>query len=355
MFTRRQFTLASLSVPLAACSEPISVPWTDRPATGPVESVFVATIREQNTQGEFTAGRAATTRYLSVPVQFPESYTPGKRAFIRSNPNPSRHFSVDEAEQFDRAGFRAELRRALSAQPRGRRDITIYVHGFYNAFYNGVFQAAQLRRDFDLPGIMLHFAWPSRGSNTAYAYDRESMLYSRDALEQLVRDAARVGAERVTLIGHSLGSMLIMEALRQVEIAQPGWTHAHIDGLSFVAPDIDVDVFKTQAARFKRLPKDTVLFVSDRDKILMLATTLTGGKARLGNLRDVRIVTEGELTIVDVAPLAGSAWSGHFIPATSPIAISLLRNSEAFVNFFPREGAGQRVGANRRFFQLSEG
>lgn len=338
---------------LAACSEPVATPLLTGPATGPTETVFIATTRARDDDGSFTGGRAEGTSFLTLPVVFPADYRPGKTAVIRSAPRPDRDFSVGAETPLDRAGFRAALGQSLADMPAGQRDLTLYVHGFYNAFYNGAFRAAQLRHDFDLPGAMVHFAWPSRGVNTAYAYDRESVLYSRDALERVIRDLASVGAERVTIIGHSLGAMLVMETLRQIEISDPGWVHANVRGLAFVSPDIDVEVFKSQAARFRRLPEDFVIFVSDRDRVLMLASKVTGVKRRLGNTRNVEITTEGALTIVDVTALSEFGGSGHFVPATSPTAIRILRNSAAFLDFFPREGLSLPAGANVRLLQIA--
>jgi esterase/lipase superfamily enzyme len=337
---------------LAACTEPTHTPVTTGPALGEEQAVFVATTRAENAEGEFSAGRGNTTAFLTVPVRFPVGYSPGDRARIRERPDPVRDFSVGSVGHLDRAAFRESLARAVSVEPAGKRDVTIYVHGYFNAFYNGVFRSAQLKHDFALPGPVVHFAWPSRGSNTAYAYDRESVLFSRDSLETLIRDAAQVGAERVMIIAHSLGAMLTMEALRQIEISQPGWVNENLDGLALVSPDIDLAVFRSQAARFKRLPEDFVIFVSDRDQVLMLASRLQGVERRLGNSREVAVTTDGDLTIVDVTQLTGDARSGHFIPATSPTAIRILRNSDAFRALFPREGSGRSVGAHVRFLQI---
>lgn len=352
MFQRFRHLSILVFLALAACTEPNVTPMTSGPVSGDAQTVFVATTRAENAEGEFTAARARGTTFLEIPVNFPKHYRPGDRAVIRANPDPATDFSVGAEKRFDRDGFRAALRAAITAKPKGKRDLTIYVHGYFNAFYNGVFRSAQFTHDFALPGVMAHFAWPSRGMNTAYAYDRESVLYSRDAMETMLRDAAAVGTERVTIVAHSLGAMLVMETLRQIEISEPGWVHDHIHGIAFVAPDIDVEVFKSQAARFKELPDDFVIFVSNKDQVLMLASRLSSVKNRLGNTRNVQITTQGELTIVDVTALTATARSSHFIPATSPTAIQILRNSSAFLDLFPREGAGRRVGNGVRLLQI---
>lgn len=343
----RPFLVLSLLIGLlAGCDVPDFNPELAVTPEAASEQIYVATNRARNEAGWYSSARGARLDFLSVPVNFPTNYTPGDAALIREHPKPDRDFSVGARRDYDAAGFAAAL--------KGRKEITIYVHGYYNAFFNGVFQSAQLRRDFDLPGAMVYFSWPSKGSSAGYAYDRESLLYSRDALERLLRLVAGTGAARVNLIGHSLGAMLIMETLRQIEIADPGWVHRNIDGMAFVSPDIDIQVFASQAERLQSLPKATVVFVSDQDKVLLLSSKISGTTKRLGNTTNLPVTTQGEITVVDVSSLAGDARSGHFIPAASPTAIQLISNGPAFVDFFPRDGLGRRVGNNLRLFELTE-
>lgn len=337
---------------LAGCSEPDYAPVRPDAPRADAPEVFVATTRAKAPDGWFSDERGEGLSYVSVPVNFPADYTPGQRALIRQDPDPESDFWISGKTDYSRAAFETALTEKLRGSPPGKRDVTIYVHGFYNTFFNGVFRSAQLSNDFALNGAKVHFSWPSRGSNTGYAYDRESVLYSRDGLESLLRSVSRVGADRVTIIAHSLGAMLVMETLRQIEISEPGWSYRQIDGLAFVSPDIGVEVFKTQAARFDRLPEDMVIFVSNRDQVLMLSSRVAGDKTRLGSMRNIPVTTEGDLTVVDVSALAGSAASGHFIPATSPAAIKLMRDGDDFVDFFPRDGSGQAISANTRLLKV---
>lgn len=348
--TRRSFLLTS-SLALAACASPKFSPVLPSEISGSAVDVFVATTRERQEDGWFSDGRASAPSFLETRVNFPANYQPGDRAWIRKTPDPDRHFSAAHPSFFAGAGdFKATIAQRLAGLPKGERNVTIYVHGFFNAFFDSLFRTAQFKHDFDLKGVMLHFAWPSRGNNTGYAYDRESVLFSRDALEDTLRIAASVGAEKVTIIGHSLGAMLVMETLRQIEISQPGWAQREIDGIALVSPDIDLAVFKSQAARIKALPDDFVVFVSDKDKVLWFASTVNGVKRRLGNSTDVPMSTEGKLTIVDLSGLASSAKSGHFIPGTSPAAIKFLRDSQAFLALFPRDTIGRQIGRDVRLF-----
>lgn len=351
MYPRRFGILIVVSL-LFGCSEPTFAPMALERPEGTTETIFVATTRGETEDGWYSNARSSSVDYLSVPVNFPASYQPGDTARIKETPDPERDFSVGQKQDFDREEFASALRHDLASRPKGERDLTIYVHGFYNAFFSGVFRSAQLKEDFGLSGPMVHFSWPSKGTTTGYIYDRESLLQSRDGLEDVLRLLATVGAERVTIIGHSLGAMLVMETMRQIDISEPGWVHRNIEGLALVSPDVDLKLFQTQAARLERLPQDTVVFVSDRDAVLMLSSRLSGETTRLGSTRQIDVPGDSELTIVDVSALNASARSGHFIPATSPAAIKFIRNSSAFVDLFPKSGLGEAVRSNVRLFEF---
>lgn len=339
---------------LAACAEPMTAPVASSPAGSRSETVFVATTRAPSESEWFNYARSDAISYLSTEVYFPANYKPGDPAGNEHAPDPQEDFRVGARTDYDRAGFETALRAALAGLPPGSRDVTIYTHGYYNGFFRGLFRAAQLKSDFALGGPIVYFAWPSRGLFSAYAYDRESALFSRDAFEDLLRSVARVDADRVTIVAHSLGAMLTMETLRQIDISEPGWVGAEIDGLALISPDIDTRVFKTQAARFARLPDDTVVFVSDRDRMLLLSSRVAGTKDRLGNLTtgDIEVSTEGDMTIVDVSALTQDAASAHYIPMTSPAMIEFMRRSDGFLELFARDGWGRNVNGNVRLLTV---
>jgi esterase/lipase superfamily enzyme len=90
-----------------------------------------------------------------------------------------------------------------------------------------------------------------------------------------------------------------------------------------VSPDIDIDVFRAQAARVGKLPQPFIVFTSQRDKALGLSARISGESERLGNLEDVERVADLRLTLIDTA--AFSIEGGHFNVGDSPALIALLQ------------------------------
>lgn len=330
---------------VAACSDRTLVQVDPQAVRiGTPYKAYVATLRARTPAGWFGGDRAKTLDFVDVDVSVPPSHIGGK---IRYKPKilaPDRYFTIAGRTDY-RSGFAFDgaVRQALMRQKPGQRDVLLYVHGYNNSFADGVFRTVQLMHDFKLPGVPVHFSWPSAAHPLGYTYDRDSVLYARDALEQLLRQLSTTGADRIIVIGHSLGSMLVMETLRQVEIRNPGWSRSHLGGVVLVSPDLDVDVFKQQSTRFAGLPQPFIIFVSEGDRALQLSSQINGDKKRLGLLADPTDLADLPVTVVDVSEFAKTSDDRHFTVGTSPLLIELLRNSEAFSGTFNRD-AGGRTG-----------
>jgi esterase/lipase superfamily enzyme len=301
--------------------------------------VFTATNRK-GFGGAAGATRSDEIRFTRIDVAIPPDRRAGEIRHPIGTPDADTDFLVAEAVQFPNAQqFRAALSRELRRLPRDEREVIVYVHGFNNKFADGVLRNAQLKHDFDLNGTAVHFSWPSAANPLGYAYDRGSALYSRDALEQLLQLVRVPEARRVAVVAHSMGALLTMETLRQMAIARPGSVVREINGVLLISPDIDVDVFRSQARRIGELPDTFAVFLSERDRALSLSARLTGSHERLGNLQDPARIAEFEVTLVDVSEF--SSGIGHFSAASSAPLISILSAAAEVDNAFATDVSGR--------------
>nr|WP_269434826.1 alpha/beta fold hydrolase [Cochlodiniinecator piscidefendens] len=219
--------------------------------------------------------------------------------------------------------FQSELRKSLQALPRQNRSVTLYVHGFNNTFADGVYRLAQMTHDYELSGVSVHYSWPSGGHPLGYGYDRDSMLFARDGLEQTLALIHEAGAQEIVLIGHSMGALLSMETLRQMSISRQYDLDHMLGGVVLISPDIDVEVFQQQAHRIGQLPQPFVIFSSSEDHALRLSARLTGLDERLGNITEAQSLSDLHVTIIDVTDFS-NAQNNHFATATSPALIQIL-------------------------------
>jgi esterase/lipase superfamily enzyme len=323
-----QFGYAGVIVALVAgCAQRGSITMDPAAAeVGAVVPIYVVTTRafDEATQ-TFNIDRSETLSFAQYDVSVPPERDVGEISFVPRYrpPNSQVDFLTTRAVRYADAEYYTKgLSAALASRSRGDRDVVIFVHGFNNNFAEGLYRLAQMSHDLKMPGIPVHYAWPSRGAALGYVADRDSALFSRDGLEQLINQTEAAGAENVILVAHSMGSALLMESLRQLAIRGDKQSLDRIGGVILISPDIDVDVFRSQARVLGALPQPFVIFGSDRDRILGLSARLTGEPERLGNLTDISRLADLEVTYVDSG--AFNEGAGHFNLGNSPALISLL-------------------------------
>lgn len=331
--------ISALLMLAAACVDRSTTPTV--PAAlevGQNRTVFAATMRAKDKNGHYGFERADRMSLLELTVSIPPTHTPGDLQFAYSEPDPTTQFTMAGRQEYETAdAFRTRLRAELRGLPRGQREITVFVHGYNATQAETAFRAAQLAHDIKLPGATLIYSWPSRGKPLGYAYDHDSMLFARDGLETLLLGLTNTGAERVVLVAHSLGSALVMEAMRGIEISNPGWSARTLAGVVLISPDVNVELFREQVARISPLPQPFVIFVSNKDRALSLSSRLRGDKARLGNIDNIQELADLPLEIVDTSAFSSNAGSSHFVPATSPALIALMNDARSINDTFDSE------------------
>lgn len=316
---------------LAACSpRPNILVMPQAAPVGKAVPVFYSTTRAQDPDGSFGTGRSFESSYGQVVVSVPPEHQAGRLELHSLRPDPQKHFLALSQETYKtRAAFRSTLAKAIRQNPSADREVTLFVHGYNNTFGEGLFRQAQLVEDFAIPSTIVNFAWPSAANPLAYAHDSESALFSRDALESLIEDIHAAGARNVILVGHSMGAFLSMEVMRQMELRKRGSVRKHISSVVLISPDLDVDLFLTQAPEADLLPQPFVIFSSKRDRVLQLSARINGDSARLGNLPDAELIADLPITIVDVAEFSQRRDLGHFTIGSSATLINIIRNLPA--------------------------
>lgn len=303
---------------------------------GTPQTVFAATTRESETNGNFGADRSEVLSLLEMTITIPPKHQTGRIEYGYANPNPETQFTLADSQTFSTvSAFQEQVRRTISRHPRGSREATLYVHGFNTTLTEAAFRSAQLAHDLDLPGVQMIYSWPSLGSPLGYAYDGDSTLFARDGLERVLRNIRNSGAERIVIVAHSMGSVLVMEALRQIEIADPGWSSRSVSGVVLISPDLDVDLFRAQMSRISNPPQPFIVFISRKDKLLSLSQRLRGthSRARLGNIGSIEAIADLPINIIDTTEFNSDAQSSHFVAGSSPTLIKMLNDANQMAEF----------------------
>jgi esterase/lipase superfamily enzyme len=317
-------------------------------------TVLAATNRRRSTTspGEmFDGERAPDLSYAAVDVSIPpDSSRKVGRVQVPGSAvgNPERDFVTVSADYLDKKAFSAAVTNA--AKQSGRNKVLVFVHGFNNRFDDAVYRFAQIVHDSKAEGIPVLFTWPSRGELrlNSYAYDRESAIYSRDALEQLLETlATNPNVKEVNILAHSMGNWVALEALRGKAIAG-GKIGSKVKNVFLVAPDVDVDIFRTQIQRMGAARPRFLLFVSQDDKALSLSQFIWGGMPRLGEVNPEQepyrdILAQQHIAVFDLTKLQGNdAHTRAFDDITQVVV--MVREQ---LNEEPVVTSGRRIAGGR--------
>lgn len=327
-------------------------------ATAPGTSVvdmLVATTRSDYPVAPgvmFNGERAHGLAFADIAVSIPPDATRkiGEIQWPVSIPgDPARDFVTLKADRLD-------LKQAVAAFDQrlkgSSRHVLLFVHGYNTRFEEAVYRFAQITHDANAPVVPVLFTWPSRGRLFDYAYDRESAIYSRDALEAVLQAMVKdknVGS--ISILAHSMGNFLAVEAIRQMVIRNHSLS-PKITDIMLASPDMDVDVFRRDIAEIESSNKrpSVTLFVSRDDRALSFSGELAG-EPRLGAINPEvepyrSILEKARVNVIDLTNVQSDDFTNHGKFAQSDVVrIIGTRLAEGQTLSDSKPTLGERVGA----------
>lgn len=242
--------------------------------------------------------------------------------------DPQHDFVTLRADRLDLAEAKKAFNARVARTPGHK--VLVFVHGYNTRFVEAVYSFAQIVHDAHVDVAPVLFTWPSGGEVVDYVYDRDSAVYSRDALEavlQALTSDPSVGS--VAILAHSMGNYLTVETLRQMSIRHHGLP-SKIRDVMLASPDIDVDVFRRQIAEIDAAPRTTqfTLFVSRDDKALRLSSFLARDATRLGALDPTKepyssMLEKANVNVIDLTGVASNDVVNHSKFATSEVVAAI--------------------------------
>jgi esterase/lipase superfamily enzyme len=285
--------------------------------------IFVASTRRDDGGGD-AEGRA---HFSLTVIGTPPGHRTGsiERSTLDAN-DGRRFFSVLSSRNLGEEELSAEMAAHLAGRAGAARDVLLFVHGYDTGLDDARYRMAQLVVDARFAGVAALFAWDSAGRSglSAYEGDKEGATASRDALEKLLLDLARVpGVGRIHVLAHSMGAWLAMESLRTIAASGRPDLDGRLGEVMLAAPDIDLAVFRQQAARLG--PGRITIFVASNDRALRLSSRVAGDRPRLGaidpqNPGDREILEELGVAAHDISRFS-TDFEGHDTFAQAPAVV----------------------------------
>ncbi|MCB1342835.1 MAG: alpha/beta hydrolase [Pseudooceanicola sp.] len=326
---------------VAACSRPPDLIGIDNPEFPALKTegvkrstIFIATTRaaSQAAGTFYSSERHAGLNLASVTVTVPPGHVPGQiERSKRLPPNPGSDFAVVDPESYGHDNeFVSAINAALAQRRPEDRNILVFIHGYNNTLSDSVLRIAQFVNDTGFKGVPVLFSWASAGKVTHYVYDLNSALVARPMLEKTSALLMRTNARGFDVFAHSMGSFVTMEALLRASIRGNLSASNRLRNVMLAAPDIDIDLFRSQLAQMKGKLGNVFVFVSRDDRALGFSRRISGGIARVG-LADAAELEGLGVTVIDLSDIESETTHDKF--ANSPAVVQLIGQSLNRDNF----------------------
>jgi pimeloyl-ACP methyl ester carboxylesterase len=230
----------------------------------------------------------------------------------------------------------AELERAIQTGPR---TILVFVHGFNVDFETALNYGSRLSLEFEhRPHVSVVYSWPSLHDGQAYATDQERSVLAVPHfllfLGMLARIQHETGAS-IILVGHSMGTHLITEALAEWRMANATGPPLFERVVYFAGDEgqadwsSDITAGYSRAALVMATTNNLTVYQSANDAALMASSCVMHDQLRLGQPSGA-IPTQPNLDVRDVSNQAGYGSAGHtyFVQSTQVAQLfsSLVNN-----------------------------
>ncbi len=275
--------------------------------------VFFATDRERRLPSSspvsFTENRGEL-QYGLADVSIPRNHRIGvleEPSWLRLEfrANPEKHVMLLDTELLSNGDFVTRL--SERAKSSNEKKAFIFVHGYNVTFEQASRRTAQIAYDLKFDGIPAFYSWPSKGTLKGYFADETNVAWSVMNLEKFLSNfAENSGAQRIYLIGHSMGTRALTQAFLSVAAKSPSLKGRFVE-IILAAPDIDAETFKRSIApAMVETGAKVTLYTSSDDLALSASRQIRGGLLRAGE----SVVLVKGLETIDASGM-GSDFLNH--------------------------------------------
>jgi esterase/lipase superfamily enzyme len=288
----------------------------------------------------------------------------------------TKHMQWAGQKELSQDEYLSGLRAAVQASPQ--KSLLVVVWGFRDWFRSAALKTAFTAYALDINTPVLMFDWPGNQGDGARGYRaaREASAQSAPDLARVLAQVLRdTGAEKVWLMGSSLGCQTICDAFAWLE-AHPESVPAgaKVDHVVLSAPDVAANCFDDKfAARIKALARHLTAYVSSNDRALLMSHWLNGER-RLGRTAEISVPPEDrtsqyefeealelldlqakgakEIAVVDATPINRTRNLHHFFTDSSEFFDDLYRHLLEPDNMVSRRLHPVRAGQGTNYWIL---
>lgn len=241
--------------------------------------------------------------YGQARVSIPKSHVPGmlespRWYLLEFKEDPRRHVVLEDVWRMQAAPFFESL--AARVRKSQGSNAFVFVHGYNVGFDDAARRTAQLAHDLRFDGAAVFYSWPSQAALSGYFDDERAIARSVPLIERFLADLAdRSRAKNLYVIGHSMGTRGVTQALRNLVSRRPD-LRGRFRGIILAAPDIDAKVFREQLAPAMRQASGRVTLYASSEDLALKASRQVNRAPRAGDTSEAVVLVKG-IDTVDVS------------------------------------------------------
>ena len=254
----------------------------------------------QRFSGERSSAGGGGISYGQCDISIPRDHRMGELESpslwrLEFRADPAKHVMLLSAEVSDQAHFFAALTDQIQAS-KGKNAF-IFFHGYNVSFEDAARRTGQMAYDLGFDGAPVFYSWPSQGEVARYTVDENNIEWSTPHIRAFLADfLAKTRAEKVYLIGHSMGNRGLARACAELITEQPELAQ-RVAEIILTAPDIDADVFQQEIAPRLTAARHPVTLYASSEDLALAASKKVHGYARAGDSGAGMLILPGVETI----------------------------------------------------------
>jgi esterase/lipase superfamily enzyme len=264
---------------------------------------------------------------------------------------------ADESRCSSQRAFIAAVKAQLD--PKGPRQILVFVHGYYTSFVAAVETAMSLKRGLRFPGPVIVYSWPSRKTSLlAYRTDEANAKWSMPHFTTFLGNINKAfPGMPVSLAGYSLGSRFVTEGIAFYR--REGCNNCFGRAVLF-APDVSTEDLRSALTSSDLCSGKplldplasalVLLYVSNNDRALRQSERLHGNQ-RAGQAGSDLVLCNGVDT-VDVSELKSGGQAGHDYLSDPRVQADAAAAFQGVAPTSPKRGLKRVSRAGGTYYEL---